>query len=65
MLTVDIRQFLETVGMGQIIAKPLHGCVVPALCAPASLPVMLVQLIQLVDESITNALIFGGRLHIS
>ena len=64
MLAADILQFLQTILIRQIGAKPFDSFVIPFLGAEDALPVVSGQLIQLTHEGFVDADVFNFLCHI-
>ena len=59
MLAGDVGQLLQAVLLRQIAAKPLHGLVITLPGLIAALPVVPLQLVQLSQEGVIDALVLS------
>ena len=59
MLAGDVGQLLQMVNISEEPAEPLHGLVITLPCLIATLPVVSLQLVQLGQEGVIDALVLG------
>ena len=59
MLAGDVGQLLKAEGISEKLTKPLHGLVITLPCLVAALPVVSLQLIQLGQEGVIDALVLS------
>ena len=59
MLAGDVGQLLQMVNISEEPAEPLHGLVITLPCLIATLPVVSLQLVQLGQEGVIDALVLS------
>lgn len=59
MLAGDVGQLLQMVNISEEPAEPLHGLVIALPCLIATLPVVPLQLVQLGQEGVIDALVLS------